>query len=471
MAARVAVVGARRPELLGEVGTDEAAGANGVTSAIGAGPEMEAGGGVRRGTGVLFVAPGSPLPSTTGGNSRLWSMIEHIRGSGFRVGLVTIGHGPEATRQLRRRVDDLWCVGEPRVTPWWRRVVRGVKRGIRGGVPARLVRAARGRASFIVRNLNPELCYVARRAAAETRPTAMIAQYAWAARALDGTPPDTLRIVDTIDIQHRRAAIAEAAGGSLADRRCTREEEVGELSRAQVLLAVQRHEKSELERMCPRQRVLLVGHAVSDQQRLYAPLSSRTLLFVGTNYDPNVRGAREFIRTVWPRIRERCAGSRLVICGSVCDAFAERYEGVEFEGIVPSLLPYYERAAIVINPIPYGTGLKIKTVEALSYGKCVVGTPAAVDGLDDADRAPYFVVRTTSHMAGVILELLADPERRRGVEEASYDFAFQRLPPRRVYAELVDVLTGSETDVRGGSIGGREGATPCAGRAPTGRRC
>ena len=49
-------------------------------------------------------------------------------------------------------------------------------------------------------------------------------------------------------------------------------------------------------------------------------------------------------------------------------------------GRVEDLSPYYERATLVIGPIFEGAGMKVKTAEALSYGKVFIGTDESLIG-------------------------------------------------------------------------------------------
>src|SRR6185436_6613008 len=173
--------------------------------------------------------------------------------------------------------------------------------------------------SIILRKINPDLVELTRQIAAESPPRAVIAQYAWTARALDGLLPGTLKMVDTIDVQHQRRARAKEAGSDLPGHACTREEEIAELSRADVLIAIQRHERDALHEMCPAKHVCLVEHAEDTERFLPSPPESKTVLFVGSLYDPNVRGIRRFLDTAWPAVRASVPGAELTICGTVCD--------------------------------------------------------------------------------------------------------------------------------------------------------
>ena len=75
----------------------------------------------------------------------------------------------------------------------------------------------------------------------------------------------------------------------------------------------------------------------------------------------------------------------LTIVGAGMDAFARDIkpsEQISLFSNVPDLAPYYEAADFVILPIITGGGMKVKTAEALKYGKYIIGTREALEGYD-----------------------------------------------------------------------------------------
>lgn len=54
---------------------------------------------------------------------------------------------------------------------------------------------------------------------------------------------------------------------------------------------------------------------------------------------------------------------------------------VKVIGGVDSLEPYYENAAAVVMPILYGDGMKVKTAEAMMYGKVIFASEEALEGI------------------------------------------------------------------------------------------
>lgn len=107
------------------------------------------------------------------------------------------------------------------------------------------------------------------------------------------------------------------------------------------------------------------------------------LLFVGNGtYYPNVYGMSFFISKVMPHI-----DAKLTIVGHGSEALRDRFKNldprVEIVGGVESLTTYYLNADAVIEPIFSGGGMKVKTIEALMYGKTIFGTDEAFIGIEE----------------------------------------------------------------------------------------
>jgi glycosyltransferase involved in cell wall biosynthesis len=53
---------------------------------------------------------------------------------------------------------------------------------------------------------------------------------------------------------------------------------------------------------------------------------------------------------------------------------------------VPDLKDVYESIDLLVFPIFSGSGMKVKTAEALMYGKYIIGTAEAFEGYDITDK-------------------------------------------------------------------------------------
>lgn len=402
---------------------------------------------------ILVASPLEIFPQTGGGTARILSLITFLRSQGWRVGLVGVHHTNDALDELKRHVDRLWIYRSPHPPrpnlkagpvshdPEPPDVIDHLWHYLRCATYALLhpfeVKPASGLESARDEHFD---AYV-RKVTREVHPAAVISIFAWTARALEDPPPGTLTLLDTIDIQHERAEVARQAGDDLSRTACTREEEIDELMRANVLLAIQATEAEKLREMCPEREVILAEHAQPVRERPWPVADGNAdLLFVGNLYEPNVSGLRRFLEEVWPLLRAQVPHVRLHVCGRVCRAFeSETNTGVVLHGLVPELDVFYREATLVINPVFYGTGLKIKTVEALSHGKCVVATPGGLQGLGWEGEPPC-AITSLEKMADTIAQLIAHPERRRERELHALEYARPRFTPEVVYRGLCQRL-------------------------------
>lgn len=397
---------------------------------------------------VLIVHPGGLMPVRGGGAARTWALIDFLRSRDLRVELVTGNHA-EYSAAIARRVDRLWqppqsgASNGTAAVAFRTRVRRRIER-LREAVSRRLwsgvTPPASRPATWLEENRRPSLELLTGQVACANPPLALIAVYAGLARALDHAPPGVLRVLDTIDVQHKRAAAARDAGGDLSHIACTRDEEARELRRADLLLAIQPEEADELRAMCPRVSVLLVQHAQAIPDFAPSPETSRDVLCVGNLYDPNVRGLHAFLQQAWPRVLEAVPEARLVIAGRVGEVVPRGVRGVLVEGVVADVAPCYRRAAAVINPVPYGTGLKIKSVEALMHGRCLVCTPAGLQGLGAPGELPVHCAETVEGMAAPLIRALTDTAARHDLEARAHAFARARYSPEVVYGPFLELL-------------------------------
>ena len=109
------------------------------------------------------------------------------------------------------------------------------------------------------------------------------------------------------------------------------------------------------------------------------------LLFVGQSNGPNVLALKWFFEQVWPLIFDRRYNLKIVgrVEMLVRDRLPQIYETFRscFVGLVADLAPYYRASRCVIAPMVSGSGISIKTIEALALGKPFVGTSKAYRGM------------------------------------------------------------------------------------------
>lgn len=103
------------------------------------------------------------------------------------------------------------------------------------------------------------------------------------------------------------------------------------------------------------------------------------LLFVGSYFMPNVEGIKWFCKNVMPYLSRK-----LVIVGKDMERLKKQLtaSNIEVVGTVDDLSWYYNNAAAVVMPIFVGDGMKVKTAQAMMYGKPIFATDEALEGYE-----------------------------------------------------------------------------------------
>jgi glycosyltransferase involved in cell wall biosynthesis len=158
--------------------------------------------------------------------------------------------------------------------------------------------------------------------------------------------------------------------------------------------------------------------------------SPPTVLFVGGfAHPPNVDAALWLAKDIFPRVRENVREARLELVGHqpTDEIRALANDWVAVHGSVPDVLPYLDRAAVVVAPIRRGGSMRMKVLEALAGGKALVATPLAAEGVDAVSGEHYLLATDEGDLAASVAELLADPERRRRLADNARAWAEQNL--------------------------------------------
>ena len=127
---------------------------------------------------------------------------------------------------------------------------------------------------------------------------------------------------------------------------------------------------------------------------------------------PNVDGLTWFLTEVFPLVQARVPWAQLRITGGSPPELLTRQEGfgITFEGHVPDLRSFYQGARCVIVPLRFGSGVKIKTMEALQYGVPVVATSIGAEGIDLHDSGALSIHDEPEAFSQAVCRLLLSPE-------------------------------------------------------------
>jgi len=206
---------------------------------------------------------------------------------------------------------------------------------------------------------------------------AVVVNYVWLSRVFEATP-NAYKLLDTHDLFGDRHIVAQQAGIDPSWYFTTVAEEGRGLDRADLVLAIQDDEAQALR---DRSRVPVVTFGHMPALRFLTDRAVRWTRspfgYFGSANPWNVASIRAFDAAIAAEadLPWLLAGRILQRRDLVLATEPQRMDNV------PDPKLFYDAVECVLNPMVGGTGLKIKTVEALAFGRPVLGTADAFVGL------------------------------------------------------------------------------------------
>lgn len=161
----------------------------------------------------------------------------------------------------------------------------------------------------------------------------------------------------------------------------------------------------------------------------FSPESPHTItdiLFVGSRSTPNLDSILWFISDVLPEILTNYSELNMRIVGSITEreelllSIKPYKKNITLINFAQDLDAIYAETRIVVCPVLYGTGMKIKSVEALAHSSAIVGTSVAFDGINVQDGINAMCADDPMMFCKKILELLANSEKRHTMRRAAH---------------------------------------------------
>ena len=167
----------------------------------------------------------------------------------------------------------------------------------------------------------------------------------------------------------------------------------------------------------------------------------RSILFFGAlNYHPNVDALEFFAGQIMPRIRD-LVPARLTVVGMGASPriHALGRDDIEIVGKVADVRPVLDDAAVVVAPLRFGGGTRLKILEAMAMARPVVSTTVGAEGISARDGEHLLIADTPEAFATAVARLLDDPSLRRAIGEAGRRLVEQHSDWRQSSEQLEQV--------------------------------
>ncbi len=258
-------------------------------------------------------------------------------------------------------------------------------------------------------------------------------------RCLQAFPGTVVRIIDSHDIWHQKYLNFKSLGyGKLLSQFRNKDKEINLYRSVDLVLAISLWDHK-----------YLVEHGVNS---IYTPVSFKPeplpakeptghdLLYASGKGITNIDALHYFIGKIMPIVKRQIPYLRLKI-SNVSDEIRNKYSGrpdIVFLPFFDDAHDAYRGADIVIVPLRYASGLKIKVLESFSLGKPTIVSPAAAQGIPVAEYAQERISINPDIFAEELINALRDQRYRKKLSMSGLAIINNNYSPELVYKDIIN---------------------------------
>jgi glycosyltransferase involved in cell wall biosynthesis len=175
--------------------------------------------------------------------------------------------------------------------------------------------------------------------------------------------------------------------------------------------------------------------------------TERALLCIGTlTWEPNIDGLLWFIRHCWRPLKSCFPDLKFYIVGNHPDVRLQmksnKENGIVLTGFVEDVESYYSRSRVFVCPLRFGSGIKVKIMNALYRGIPVVTTTTGAEGIDLESGKNAIISDDPSTLISQIGELVMNKARWESLRDNSRNLARTKYAWDIVFEAVSNVIDG-----------------------------
>jgi glycosyltransferase involved in cell wall biosynthesis len=180
--------------------------------------------------------------------------------------------------------------------------------------------------------------------------------------------------------------------------------------------------------IAPEARIEVYPNALPLTAPLRLPEQNRLVFSANFEYHPNIDAVQFLLREIWPGIRKNEPNLELWLVGrgeASVRIYTNGAEGVHLTGPVDDAMAEIAQAKIVLAPLRFGSGTRVKILEAWAAARPVIATPLAAEGLEVTDKDNIVLAGDVRSITSSLQQLLGDEKARKRLGDAGRD-VFER---------------------------------------------
>jgi GT2 family glycosyltransferase/glycosyltransferase involved in cell wall biosynthesis len=236
--------------------------------------------------------------------------------------------------------------------------------------------------------------------------------YIFQSKILEFVPNYILKIIDTHDKMSDRYKMLQDKGLKPEFFSCSLLDEGNYLHRSDIVLARRKEESILFDSLTNPGRSLVVPHLENANFVWNKSHSIKKVGIVASANKINLAMLKDFLNSVEQKLDGKRCPFMIHVAGEIRemthalpnqDRNIFRSPWIQMHGFVPNISDFYSEMDIIVSPVTIGTGINVKSVQAMAYGMPLLTTANGIKGLETGD--PLHTHQNLDELAETLLNL------------------------------------------------------------------
>jgi glycosyltransferase involved in cell wall biosynthesis len=218
--------------------------------------------------------------------------------------------------------------------------------------------------------------------------------------------------------------------------------ELDAFAKADAIVTITDEDKKNIQQLVPQKALYtcLTGINLNTYRNVENPSETNTLFhFASMDWMPNEEAVSWLLEQVWPTVLKHLLESKLVLAGK---NMPEKFRRLASKNLVviehvSNSADFYSTYDIMLVPLWSGSGLRIKLVEGLAYGKAIVTTSIGAEGIPYTNHKDLVIADNAEDFAGAIISLLNDEQKKKNLQANARLLAEKHFDYKHIAADLI----------------------------------
>jgi len=219
--------------------------------------------------------------------------------------------------------------------------------------------------------------------------------------------------------------------------------EIEAFNQVDAIVTITDEDKKTIASLCPNKAIhtCLTGINLNSYQQVVESTHPNTLFhFASMDWMPNIEAVDWLLKEVWNDVLKQQPNAKLILAGR---GMPERFKKLASANIsiiddVKDSTEFYKTYDIMLVPLWSGSGLRIKLVEGLAYGKAIITTSIGAEGIPYTSGKDLIIADSGKDFSKAIIELLNNTSQKQNLQLAARKLAEQTFDYKVIASQLIN---------------------------------